>query len=176
VGLLTTDQNSSQTDTVWLSKLFIYQNCYVLNLQQTDLIEHLLNPMFYSPNSQTKLRHWSVLSKEWDYQVWGQSNHVCVTNRRLEDNRFSTTRSGQISYSSFPLLHTLRCVFALSNSLYRNNSFYLWMEAKAYLICFLGINLNHSFTYKSDDAHALNLRAAFVGHKAYSTWTTFLQR
>jgi hypothetical protein len=37
------------------------------------------------------------------------------------------------------------------------------MEAKAYLICFLGINLNHSFTYKSDDAHALNLQLLLQG-------------
>jgi hypothetical protein len=32
------------------------------------------------------------------------------------------------------------------------------MEAKAYLICFLGININHSFTYQPDDAHASSLR------------------
>jgi hypothetical protein len=45
----------------------------------------------------------------------------------------------------------------------------LWMEAKAYLICFLGINLNHSFAYKSNDAHALNIGVAFVRQNAYST-------
>ena len=36
MGLLTTHQNSTQTDTVWLSKQFIYQNCSVLKWQQTE--------------------------------------------------------------------------------------------------------------------------------------------
>ena len=109
MGLLTTDQNSTQPDTVWPSKQFIYQNCSVLKWQQTDLIKHLPNPMFYSPNSQTKLRHWCVLSKEWDYQVWGQSNLVCVTNRWLEDVRFCTLKSRQISRSSLCFTHCGVC-------------------------------------------------------------------
>lgn len=111
MGLLTTHQNSTQPDTVWPSKQFIYQNCSVLKWQQTEPTRYLSNPMFYSTNTQTNLRHWRVLSKEWDHQVWGQSNFVWVTNRRLEDNRFSATKSGQISCSFFSLLHTLRCVF-----------------------------------------------------------------
>ena len=87
MGLLTTHQNSAQTDTVWPSKQFIYQNCSVLKWQQTELTRHLSNPMFYSTNTQTNFRHWRVLSKEWDHQVWGQSNFVWVTNRWLEDVR-----------------------------------------------------------------------------------------
>ena len=104
-------QNSTQPDSVWPSKQFLYQNCSVLKWQQTELTRYLSNPIFYSTNTQANLRHWRVLSKEWDHQVWGQSNFVWVTNRRLEDNRFSATKSRQISCSPFSLLHTLRCVF-----------------------------------------------------------------
>ena len=83
MGLLTTHQNSTQMDTVWPSKQFIYQNCCVLKWQQTEPTRYLSNPMFCSTNTQTNLRHWRVLSKEWDHQVWGQSNFVGVTNRWL---------------------------------------------------------------------------------------------
>ena len=110
MGLLTTHQNSTQTDTVCPSKQFIYQNCSVLKWLQPELTKHLSNPMFYSTNTQTNLRHWRVLSKEWDHQVWSKSNFVWVTNRRLGDNRFSATKSGQILCSFFSLLPTLRCV------------------------------------------------------------------
>ena len=111
MGLLTTHQNSTQPDSVWPSKQFIYQNCSVLKWQQTEPIRYLSNPMFYSTNTQTNLRHWRVLSKEWDHQVWGQSNFVWVTNRRLEDNRFRTTKSGQIScFSLFFVSHVEVCV------------------------------------------------------------------
>jgi hypothetical protein len=37
------------------------------------------------------------------------------------------------------------------------------MEAKVYPICFLGINLNHSFTYQPDEAHASSLRLLLQG-------------
>jgi len=111
MGLLTTHQNSTQLDTVWSSKQFIYQNCCVRKWQQTKPTRYLSNLIFYSTNTQTNLRHWRVLSKEWDHQVWGQSNFVWVTNRRLEDNRFCTLKSGQISRSTLSLLHTLWCAF-----------------------------------------------------------------
>ena len=111
MGLLTTHQNSTQMDTVWPSKQFIYQNCCVRKWQQTKPTRYLSNPMFYSTNTQTNLRHWMVLSNEWDHQVWGQSNFVWVTNCWLEDVRFCTLKCRQISRSSLSLLHTLWCVF-----------------------------------------------------------------
>jgi hypothetical protein len=74
-------------------------------------IKHLSDPMFYSTNPQTNLRHQSVLSKEWDHQVWCQSNHVWVNIHWLEDDQFNAMKSGQISCSSFSLLHTLWSVF-----------------------------------------------------------------
>ena len=111
MGRLTTHQNSTQPDTVWPSKQFIYQNCSVLKWQQTEPTRYLSNPMFYSTNTQTNLRHLRVLSKEWDHQVWSQSNFVWVTNRRLEDNRFRATKSGQIScFSLFFVSHVEVCV------------------------------------------------------------------
>jgi hypothetical protein len=67
--------------------------------------------MLYSTNAQTNLRHRSVLSEEVDHQVWGQSNLIWVTNHRLEDDRSSAMKSGQISYSPFSLFYTLWCVF-----------------------------------------------------------------
>jgi hypothetical protein len=116
ISLLTTHQNLAQTDTIWLSKQSIYQNCSVQKWQQTELTRHLSNSMFYSTNTQTNLRYWRVLSEEWDHQVWGQSNFVWVTNRRLEENRCSATKSGQISCSSpfFCFTHWGVC-FALSH-------------------------------------------------------------
>jgi len=111
MGLLTTHQKSTQPDTVDHPNNFIYQNCCFLKWQQPSLTRYLSNPTFYSTNTQTNLRHWRVLSKEWDHQVWGQSSSVWVTNCRLEDHRFSATKSGQISCPPFSSLHTLRCVF-----------------------------------------------------------------
>ena len=140
---LTTHQNSTQLDTVWPSKQFIYQNCSVRKWQQTEPTRYLSNPMFHSTNPQTNLRHWRVLSKEWDHQVWGQSNFVWVTNRRLEDNRFSATKSGHISRSSF--------ITAVA--------FSLRMEARVFLTCLLGNNLNRSFRHQLDDAQTLDLIA-----------------
>ena len=140
MGLPTTHQNSTQPDTVCPSKQFIFQNCCVLKWQQTEPTRYLSNLMFYSTNTQTNLRHWRVLSKEWDHQVWGQSNFVWVTNRWLEDVRSCTLKSRQISRSSLSLLHTLWCVFytfILSISLYSSSSSssFLWGCRLRFSIC-----------------------------------------
>ena len=137
---LTAHQNSAQTDLVWLSKQRGYRNCAVLKWQQTEPTRYLSNLMFYSTNTQTNLRHWRVLSKEWDHQVWGQSNFVWVTNRWLEDVRSYTLKSRQISRSSLSLLHTLWCVFytfILSISLYSSSSSssFLWECRLRFSIC-----------------------------------------
>ena len=116
----------------------------------TEPTRYLSNPMFYSTNTQTNLGHWRVLRKEWDHQVWGQSNFVWVTNRRLEDNRFSATKSGQISRSSFITVV----------------AFSLRMEARVFHTCLLGNNLNRWFIHQLDDAQPLDLWAIFTGHKA----------
>jgi hypothetical protein len=158
MSLLTTDQNLAQTDTVWLSKQFIYQNCSVLRLQQNEQTKPLSTLMFYSTNPQTNLRRRRVLSEEWDYRVWVQSNHVWVTNYRLKCNRLSATKSRQIACSSFSSLHTLWCVFCTFWLFAQQQQlFLLRMEAKFYLICFLGNNLNRWFRYQPDDTYALNL-------------------
>jgi len=92
----------------------------------TNLIKHLSNPMFYSPNSQTKWRHWCVLSKEWDYQVWGQSNLVCVTNRRLEDKWFSATKLDRFLVLLFLCFTHCGVCFALSDLSHRSSNFSFW--------------------------------------------------
>ena len=111
MGLLTTHQNSTQPDIVWPSKQFVYQNCSVLKWQQTEPIRYLSNPMFYSTNTQTNLRHGRVLSKEWDHQVWSQSDFVWVTNRWLEDVRFWYSKIWtDFSCFSFFASHVVVCV------------------------------------------------------------------
>jgi hypothetical protein len=48
---LTADQNSAQTDTVWLSKLLIYQIWSVLKLQQNGLTKPLKSDVLLSKSS-----------------------------------------------------------------------------------------------------------------------------
>jgi hypothetical protein len=51
MGLLTTDQNSAQMDTVWLSKLFMYQNWSTQKLQQNKLTKPLKSDVLLNQSS-----------------------------------------------------------------------------------------------------------------------------
>jgi hypothetical protein len=147
------------------TKIALFWNC-----SEPNLTKHLSNLMLYSTNPQTNLIHQVVLRKEWDHQVWGQSNHVWVTNHRLEDNRCCVMNFGQISRSFFffaslivvCVLHSLiHCIVV---------AFLLRMEARVFLTCFSVNNFNRWSRHQLDDAQALDLWAIFVGHKVYSMW------
>jgi hypothetical protein len=146
------------------TKIALFWNCSELNLTK-----HLSNPMLYSTNPQTNLRHQGVLRKEWDHQVWGQSNHVWVTNHWLEDNWCCVMKFGQISHSFF--FASLIVVCVLHSLILRTAAaFLLRMEARVFLTCFSVNNFNRWSRHQLDDAQALDLWAVFMGHKVYSMW------
>ena len=140
MGLLTTHQNSVQPDTVWPSKQFIYQNCSCSEMAANGADKISLKSDVLLNQYSNQLKTLKVLSKEWDHQVWGQSNFVWVTNHWFEDVRSCTLKSRQISRSSLSLLHTLWCVFytfILSISLYSSSSSssFLWGCRLRFSIC-----------------------------------------
>jgi hypothetical protein len=144
---LTINQNLAQTNIVWLSKQFINQNCSALKLQRTELTKHLSNPMLYLTTPQTNLRYRSVLSEEGDHEVWGQSN--LVWDRRLEDDRSSATKSGQISCSPWGW----RLKFFLHGSQGTTSTVDLYTSP----------TINTHWT----------LWPVFVGHKVHSSWRDY---
>ena len=133
--------------------------------------------MFHSTNTQTNLRHWRVLSKEWDHQVWSQSNFVWVTNRRLEDNRFRATKSGQIScFSLFFVSHVEVCVLHSIIFLIAAAAFpYLRMEARVFLTCFLGNNFRRWSRLCDQHAHNnqdLDSQVIIIMWRSILSWLT----
>ena len=104
-----THQIWAQSDTVCLPKLFLYQNCSVLKLQQSELTKPLSNLMLLWPKPQTSYPDRSTQSKERAHQVWSRSKHVWSSEHRLEDRPVRCTKSWQKSPLLLLPLFSLGC-------------------------------------------------------------------
>jgi hypothetical protein len=110
-----TDQKLAQFDTVCLPKLFIFQNCSVLTLQQSKLTELTPNLNLHWPKSQTMYQIKLLKVRNKLTKFGANPNTFEPPTTSLKIDRSDLRNLDRFTSSSSPLLTWLWCFSVFSH-------------------------------------------------------------